>query len=147
MLLLLLINCDVLPAVADVTALKFPPNYDNALMPPRGVNNEPVHVKVEFAIEDFPTIDDSQLTFSVTCFLHLAWNDTRLHLTEEGNEEEAVPLDIGLLTQLWIPDFFVYNLSDYREMTSMVPMKGLKLKYREIRLFHTVTITFRRAIE
>ena len=60
--------------------------------------------------------------------LYFSWPDDRI-IIGTTEKSSSVNVDFGFIKQIWIPDFYVYDLQDFRRLkVFQLPQGGLKMR-------------------
>ena len=79
---------------------------------------------------DINEIDAADFSFSVSVALKFAWVDNRVVMLSPDTDLDPVNVDLAFVHQLWTPDFYIYDLQQFRRMTIFKDQGGLRVKKR-----------------
>ena len=75
-------------------------------------------------------IDDKNFLVRVTVALEFLWEDSRIRVrvNDSSSMETPITVDYEFVQNIWIPDFFVYDLQDFRimKLIGQQPQGGLR---------------------
>ena len=73
-------------------------------------------------------IDEKNYLVRVTVALEFVWEDSRIRVNDSSSFETPVTVDYAFVEKIWIPDFYVYELQDFRIMrvVGQHPQGGLR---------------------
>ena len=71
-------------------------------------------------------IDEKNYLLRVTVALEFAWEDNRIKINESTSTTTPITVDYEFVDKIWIPDFYVYNLQDFRIMEVIQQQGGLR---------------------
>ena len=81
-----------------------------------------------FHVLDFPAVDDIALTYTMTLYLEVEWEEPRLSLNTVNLTEESLyykrTLNMNALDLLWRPDLFIDSLVTFEEMKVCMSTMG-----------------------
>ncbi|XP_033743547.1 glycine receptor subunit alpha-2-like [Pecten maximus] len=96
-----------------------PPNFNDAF---------PTEVECELYVDSFDSINEANMDFTVSIFIHLMWQDLRfltwLRLTDNNSYIEA---DSKRLANLWVPDLYFPNEKKAFFHNVFMPNKMLRI--------------------
>ena len=131
------IACD-----SDVqTNVCLPRNYSNMDIP---LNSEPNLIQLELHISDVLKINDRDFSITFSLYFNVQWREPRLHLNPSffqqfnrfhfffisghtvpnvtlvltinstWDDTQLNPVDLYLISDLWVPNVFIYNLKTFK---------------------------------
>ena len=71
-------------------------------------------------------VDDTALSISIRLSFYVFWNDSRVVRLKEGDRN--LPLGAKDLGKYFLPDFYIYNLLDFKQSEFADPLKALSIK-------------------
>lgn len=95
-----------------------PPNYDDEY---------PTIVECEIYVENFDSVNEAAMDFTVTILLHLNWVDGRFSPFMPESNEGYVEIDSKNLEKLWVPDLFFPNEKNAYYHDVLMPNKMLRV--------------------
>ena len=98
-----------------------PENYNHLVLPPTNEStNEVLYVRIDFDIIDFLKIDDKDFSVTFSTYLGVYWEDPRLTNHSGGNKDDGfLTLDTSILSCMWVPDIYMYNLKSIEVLSVM----------------------------
>ena len=76
---------------------------------------------------DINKIDEDDFGFSITLHMTFYWFDNRIKFDENSSDITTANVDISFLNEIWIPDFYIYDLNYFRELESFRIQGGLSV--------------------
>ena len=124
----------------------------------KGVNP----IEVELLIQEVLRINDKDYSITFSCYYNIKWPDPRLTLKPEFgyeiakpllekdpnfnitmNPNVAVPMNLEMIKDLWLPNVLIYNLKTFKVMDVLSKLAGLWISADYKILYSTAThITF-----
>lgn len=110
-----------------------PETYNHFVLPTNESTNEVLNVRIDFDIIDFLEINDKDFSVTFSTYLGVYWEDPRLtqHSGENG-DDGFLTLDTSILSCMWVPDIYMYNLKSIEVLSVM--MRRFEGKVDSIRL-------------
>lgn len=68
-------------------------------------------------------MDDSALSISIRLAFYVFWNDSRVIRLKDGDLN--IQLGAQALEKYFLPDFYIYKLLDFKQMSFADPLKAL----------------------
>ena len=111
--------------------LRIPMGYDRLSLPnSKSQSSVPLQIKMEFVVMDILEVNDKDFSVTVSMYLGLYWED--LQLTEHLVCKSApchVPIDNEVLSKIWHPDVYIYNLKSIQVLKVLSKFQGRLLNY------------------
>ena len=90
-------------------------------------------------------VDDAALSISIRLTFYVFWNDSRVIRLKDGDLN--IQLGSAALEKYFLPDFYIYNLLDFKQSEFADPLKALLLTpegkmWYDMILFLNVHCTF-----
>ncbi|XP_013380619.1 glycine receptor subunit alpha-2-like [Lingula anatina] len=82
--------------------------YD-ASLPPNINSDYPVEVQIEIFVNNFDSINELSMDYSMNIFLRRTWTDSRLSFDPEIYNISEINLDPKKVNDVWVPDLFFSN--------------------------------------
>ena len=70
-------------------------------------------------------VDDAALSISIRLTFYVFWNDSRVIRLKDGDLN--IQLGSAALEKYFLPDFYIYNLLDFKQSEFADPLKALLL--------------------
>ena len=70
-------------------------------------------------------MDDAALSISIRLAFYMFWNDSRVVRVKEGTRN--IQLGFQNIGKYFLPDFYIYNLLDFKQSEFADPIKALLL--------------------
>ena len=81
---------------------------------------------------DITEIDEIDYGFSINVVLETHWKDNRIHIANHHQQEGSINVDFDLSKKIWTPDFYFYDLQEFRTLTNFEePQGGLRVGKNE----------------
>ena len=78
---------------------------------------------------DINEIDEKDFSFSISVAIKLLWQDDRILNPINENNKSRINVDLGFAKKIWKPDFYFYDLQNFRMMNSFQqPQGGLRIR-------------------
>ena len=98
-----------------------PENYNHLVLPTHKSTNEVLNVRIDFDIIDFLKIDDKDFSVTFSTYLNVYWEDPRLTNHSGVNKDDGfLSLDTSILSCMWVPDIYMYNLKSIEVLSVMM---------------------------
>ena len=78
-----------------------------------------------FFEQEVSEVDDSELSVSIRIAFYVYWNDSRVIRLKDGDLN--IQLGYDALDKYFLPDFYVYELLDFKQMEFANPLKAILL--------------------
>ena len=76
--------------------------------------------------QEVSNVDDTSLSVSVRLVFYVYWNDSRVVRLKE-DDGRSISLGMKNLDKYFLPDFYIYNLLDFKQSEFADPLKALFL--------------------
>ena len=102
-----------------------PSTYNKMDMPMLNSDDkDPFKVEVSMMLLDIYKINYDDFTMDLNVYMRFSWIDNRLIL----NETTSADVNVDFIQNLWIPDFYIYDLKQLQTRQIITPEKGLNIK-------------------
>ena len=78
-----------------------------------------------FLLQEVSGVDDAALSISIRLTFYVFWNDSRVIRLKDGDLN--IQLGSAALEKYFLPDFYIYNLLDFKQSEFADPLKALLL--------------------
>ena len=86
-----------------------------------------MEIRISMRLLDINEIDTHDFSISVTVHMKMAWIDNRVKVNHSGTTN----LDIDFAENLWMPDFYFYDLYNFRILRAIRLQGGLRVTKKE----------------
>ena len=69
-------------------------------------------------------IDDIKFTVSFSMYFGVRWQEPRFFGPDPPEKKPYVPIDIGFVNNLWVPDVYIYHLKTIEVLNIFIPFAG-----------------------
>ena len=88
--------------------------------------DKPNKISVTMDVDSVIGIDEKEFSFSFVAYFNLQWNEPRLVAQNDNQESTAMlPVDAGIIKELWMPNVFLYNLKSFEVMEVLSKLSGV----------------------
>ena len=99
---------------------------DNTLFKNNLVEDIRFIISVYFSLlQEVSGVDDAALSISIRLTFYVFWNDSRVIRLKDGDLN--IQLGSAALEKYFLPDFYIYNLLDFKQSEFADPLKALLL--------------------
>ena len=99
-----------------------PIDYDKLEVPFNDVGA--VDVSVDLDVLQILEIDDIKFTVSFSMYFGVRWQEKRFFGPDPPVDNPYVPIDIGFVNNLWVPDVYIYHLKTIEVLNIFIPFAG-----------------------
>ena len=92
-------------------------------------SKDPMVIRISMRLLDINEIDQQDFSISVTVHMKMAWIDNRIIV--EGNHSTTISIDVDFIQNIWIPDFYFYDLYHFRNLRALRLQGGLRITKQE----------------
>ncbi len=100
------------------------------------LTDSPVIVTVMIDIDDVLSINERDYSITFSSYFNIKWQDKRILLKPGFGQEQAryadtadfdlyVPVSLGVVDELWLPNIFIYNLEKYEVSSVLRRLAGV----------------------
>ena len=108
--------------------LCIPTSYDRLSRPKSKLEISFTQVNVGFTIMDIIEVDDKEFSVTLSMYLAISWKDLSLTKTQVCESKPCyVPLDPEMISKIWHPDLYIYNLKSAQVLKVLDRFEGLFL--------------------
>ena len=111
--------------------LRIPMGYDRLSLPKSKMEaSDSLKIKMEFVVMDIVEVNDKDFSVTVSMYLGVGWED--FQLTENFVCKKApchVPIDTEVLSKIWHPDVYIYNMKSIQVLKVLSKFEGRYLPY------------------
>ena len=100
-----------------------PIDYDKLEVPFNDVGA--VDISVDLDVLQILEIDDIKFTVSFSMYFGVRWQEKRFFGPDPPADNPYVPIDIGFVNNLWVPDVYIYHLKTIEVLNIFIPFAGL----------------------
>ena len=105
--------------------LCIPADYNRLSLPKSQVNASALSIKMEFDIIDVLEVNDKDFSITLSMYLVLEWEDSRLIGQRLCSKEPChVPVDTDMLSRIWLPDIYIYSLKTIKVLNVLNRFEG-----------------------
>ena len=90
-------------------------------------------------LQEVSGVDDAALSISIRLTFYVFWNDSRVIRLKDGDLN--IQLGSAALEKYFLPDFYIYNLLDFKQSEFADPLKALLLT-PEGKMWYDIVILF-----
>ena len=94
--------------------------YDAFRLP---FNDKPNQITVNLGVDSVIGIDEKDFSFTFAGYMNLQWKEPRLEI-RNNSHSGLVPVDAGIIEELWLPNVFIYNLKTLEVIEVLSKMTG-----------------------
>ena len=94
--------------------------YDAFRLP---FTDKPNLITVNLGVDSVIGIDEKDFSFTFAGYMNLQWKEPRLEI-RNNNHSGLVPVDAGIIEELWLPNVFIYNLKTLEVIEVLSKMTG-----------------------
>ena len=93
------------------------------------IPSKPTVVNTSLALKNIRATSDKEMTITADIIFSLYWIDNRLKVkfSDEEKEQGRAVLEIQHINDIWQPDIYVYNLSEFSSHVVKGPLGGLSV--------------------
>ena len=105
---------------------RIPIGYDKLSLPKSKMEKrDSLEIKMEFVVMDIVEVNDKDFSVTVSMYLGLCWEDYQLtkNIVCE-NKPCHVPIDTEVLSKIWHPDVYIYNLKSIQVLKVLNAFEG-----------------------
>ena len=99
---------------------------------------EPLEIDIQVDVLQIHEIDDIAFTVSLSLNLIVSWRDFRITGPTPDDPQEIIPIDVRFVQNLWLPDFYIYDMKEIVPKKFNIPFAGNTLNL----LFLNLVIQF-----
>jgi hypothetical protein len=99
-----------------------PIGYDKLEVPFN--ENGAVDVSVDLDVLQIMEIDDIKFTVTFSMYFGVRWQEPRIVGPDPPPDNPYVPIDIGFVKNLWVPDVYIYHLKKIEVLSVFIPFSG-----------------------
>ena len=79
-----------------------------------------------YSLQEVSNVDDSALSVSIRLVFYVYWNDSRVVRLKE-DDGRSIQLGMKNIDKYFLPDFYIYNLLDFKQSEFADPLKAILL--------------------
>ena len=79
-----------------------------------------------YAFQEVSNVDDTALSISIRLVFYVYWNDSRVIRLKE-DDGRNIQLGQYNIDKYFLPDFYIYNLLDFKQSEFADPLKAILL--------------------
>ena len=83
-----------------------------------------VDVSVDLDVLQIMEIDDIKFTVTFSMYFGVRWQEPRIVGPDPPPDNPYVPIDIGFVKNLWVPDVYIYHLKQIEVLSIFIPFSG-----------------------
>ena len=100
----------------------FPADYSKQVAPI--LENGNMEVLINFEIWQILEFDDVRFTISLLMYLGVTWNEPRIIASTPDDPDMLIPIDIGFVKSMWLPDIYIYDMKEIKIPKFNIPFAG-----------------------
>ena len=113
--------------------LCIPTGYDRLSLPKSESPNHGALIKLGFTIMSILEVNDKDFSFTLSMYLALSWKDSQLTKDQSCEMEPCyVPLDTEIISSIWHPDLYIYNLKSIQVLQVFNKFEGEFIGFEEL---------------
>lgn len=74
---------------------------------------------------DINSVNDKAFTVTMTMYFSVKWDEPRIETNNTVSEEEWTPIDLQFMSQLWVPNIFIYDLRSFTTLNVLKKLAGV----------------------
>jgi len=87
--------------------------------------DEPVHVDINVEILDILNVNDKEFSITMSMYFSVQWQESRIQTNRTVEPDSWYPVSLEFLTDLWIPNVFIYNLKSFQSIAVLKRLAGV----------------------
>ncbi len=106
-----------------------PENYNKYEIPPV---ERPLTIDTNLTVFQVLKVNEEDFTVTIFMLMVFTWPEPRLtgYDTIAKNNKTLQPLDLHLLSNVWVPDIYIYDMKSLQRSKFLTEFAGNWLKYR-----------------
>jgi len=109
--------------------------YDAFQLP---FTDKPNLITVNLGVDSVIGIDEKDFSFTFAGYMNLQWKEPRLEI-RNNSHSGLVPVDAGIIEELWLPNVFIYNLKTLEVIEVLSKMTGVWIDEKKDILYSYAT--------
>ena len=109
---------------------------------------QPIQIDTQLNLFEIYEVNEKDLTIHISLSMAFSWQDNRLNFT--SRKTTSADVDKHLIDNIWMPDFYIYNMKEMEGFNGVTTMRGLNVQKHgdSVKLFYSLeaNVKFRCAL-